>query len=518
MKPHPQTDIDGSENLFYNIPLQRNDEKLKAADDTIATIRLNGGGNPLSRHNYAKLWQWLLLTVFLFLPLSSSVVAQDGSSSSNNIYGVVEAFWLPEGACEMNVGWERIIFDWSQHQPNGPEDWYTLNVDDRWLAAARDCNREVVAIFKHTPDWATDGTPGPGLPEGLYLPLDDPGNYWARFVRKSAEYYQPRGVSRFIIWNEPDITRDTYGFEYEGSLDDYFQMLKVAYLALKQGNPDAEILLAGTTYWHDVNEGRRLYTDRLLERIMADPDAAENDYYFNILTLHIYFRTETVYDIVHTMRDVLDKYGLQDKRIWITEMNAGPTDDPLWPVVRPQYQIDLAQQSSYLVQATALALAAGTERIAVYKFYDWNLPPGDETFGLIRADQSRRPAFDTWAMVIRHLNGVESAQLAQTEMLDVVRLLHEDGHQTLVAWSKTAQSAQIQVSGMDGEVTLLDQYGREQNVSPDSGQYTLSLTGARCNNVDKCPIGGQVQLLVLPAGDITVEAVQSGQLTELTFE
>lgn len=80
-------------------------------------------------------------------------------------------------------------------------------MDDRWLAAAQDCNREVVAIVKHSPDWATDGTPGPGIPTGLYLSVDDPGNVWANFIRKAAEYYAPRGVDRFIIWNEPDITR-----------------------------------------------------------------------------------------------------------------------------------------------------------------------------------------------------------------------------------------------------------------------------------------------------------------------
>jgi hypothetical protein len=511
MKPHPLIDIDRSENLPQRFEFQKPTQTVSVKNT------LNGGDIPDRGQKHPMLWPkmlllWTLILLFPGMPIN----AQD--SSSNNIYGVVEGFWLPDVACELNPGWERIIFDWSQHQPNGPDDWYTLNVDDRWLAAARDCNREVVAIFKHTPDWATDGTPGPGVPKGLYLPIDDPDNYWARFMRKSAEYYLPRGVSRFIIWNEPDITRDTYGFEFEGSLDDYFQMLKVAYLALKQGNPNAEILLAGTTYWHDVNESRRLYTDRLLERIMTDPDAAENDYYFNVLTLHIYFRAETVYDIVHTMRDLLDKYGLQDKRIWITEMNAGPTDDPLWPVVRPQYQIDLAQQSAYLVQTVALGLAAGVERIAVYKFFDWNLPPGDETFGLLRADQSRRPAFDTWAMVIRHLNGVEHAQLAQSEKVDVVRFSHEDGHQTVIAWSKTAESAQIQLSGLDQDVILLDQYGVEQTVTPENGQYRLSLVGARCDDVDKCPVGGQVQLLVLPPGAITVQEVRSRQLIDLTFE
>ncbi len=173
-----------------------------------------------------------LLLAFLLLNGVSSVQAYE-----RNPFGVIEGFWLPEEVCELGAGWERIIFDWAQHQPTSGEDWYTLNVDDRWLAAARECNREVVAIIKHTPQWATDGMAGPGVPHGLYLPVDDPGNLWANFMRRAAEYYAERGVRRFIIWNEPDISRDTYGFEYEGTLEDYAQLLKVAYLAAKQGNP-----------------------------------------------------------------------------------------------------------------------------------------------------------------------------------------------------------------------------------------------------------------------------------------
>jgi hypothetical protein len=446
----------------------------------------------------------------LFLCLSSAPVFAQPPA---NVFGVVEGFWLPDTVCELHPGWERIIFDWAQHQPTGPDDWNTLNVDDRWLKAARDCEREVVAIFKHTPAWATDGTPGPGVPRGLYLPVDDPGNLWARFVRKSAEYYKPRGVNHFIVWNEPDISRETYGFEFEGSLDDYFQMLKVAYLAAKEANPDAVIHLAGTTYWHDVNQGKRLYMDRLFERIKSDPDAAKHGYYFDVASLHIYFRTETVYDIVRKMRALLDSYGFQDKAIWINEMNAGPTDDPLWPVVRPQYQIDLEQQAAYLAQGAALGLAAGASHMAAYKFYDWNLPPGGEAFGLLRADGSRRPAFDAWAMVIQRMSGVEKAALAQTDLVDVVRLTHMDGRQTLVAWARTGTATQLHIQAEAGG-RLLDQYGHELGAQETSGSYTLALDAARCNKKDGCAVGGAVQLLVLPPGDITVRDTTQ----ELTFQ
>ncbi len=458
--------------------------------------------------------RWFLVLPFVFLLTTLPLSAQDAAPA--NPFGVVEGFWLPDTVCELGAGWERIIFDWSQHQPNGPDDWYTLNVDDRWLKAAQDCNREVVAIFKHTPAWATDGAPGPGVPRGLYLPVDDPNNLWASFLRRSAEYYEPRGVSRFIIWNEPDITRDTYGFEYEGSLDDYYQMLKVAYLALKEGNPKAEVLLAGTTYWHDLNAGRRLYIDRLLERIVADPEASAHDYYFDIATLHIYFRTETVYDIVRQTRQLLDKYGLTNKRIWINEMNAGPTDDPLWPVVRPQYQINLEQQAAFIMQTAALGLAGGAERIAVYKFYDWNLPSGDETFGLLRADGSRRPAFDTWATVIQQFVGVQSASLAQTGQVTAVQLALADGSELYVVWANTSADGKLSVQTSDTNLAIMDQYGHNLPVTLDENEVALTLTGARCDKQDGCAVGGNVQLI--HAKQAALYEQTSGGIVELKFE
>jgi hypothetical protein len=454
--------------------------------------RLNPSGNPAS---------WFIATLGAICGCLTFAITPVAAEDASNPFGVIEGFWLPEAVCELGAGWERIIFDWAQHQPTGPEDWHTLNVDDRWLQAARDCDREVVAIIKHTPDWATEGLPGPGIPSGLYLPVDDPNNYWANFMRRAAAYYAPRGVSRFIIWNEPDIDPGVYGFEFEGSLEDYFQLLKVAYLALRQGNPDAEVLLAGTTYWHDINEGNRLYLDRLLERIFTDPEAVAHEYYFHKVSLHIYFRTETVYDIVRLTRGILDRYGLQDKAIWINEMNASPTDDPLWPVVRPQYQLDLDQQAAFLVHGAASGLAAGAERMAVYKFYDWNLPPGDETFGIIRADQSRRPAYDSWAMVIREMRTVEAGDLARNDQAEIVRLVRRDGSVLWVAWARTEASVALEITSvaMRG---FFDHYGQPLQAEPSSGAYRIVLSGARCNPVDKCAVGGDPWLWVTgPDGD-----------------
>lgn len=449
------------------------------------------------------------ISLFLcFISVSLAFAQTSDLPDSTNRFGIVEGFWLPELACDLGVGWERIIFDWAQHQPSSPDEWHTLNVDDRWLKSASQCEREVVALLKNTPQWATDGSAGVGVPRGLDLPIDDPANVWANFVRKTVDYYASRGVNRFIIWNEPDISSETYGYEFEGDLDDYFMMVKVAYLVAKATNPSAKIHLAGTTYWHDVNEGRTPYMERLVDRILADPDSDENDHYFDVLSLHIYFRTETIPEIVGIMREILDSRGLNDKSIWINETNAAPTDDPEWQVVRPVFELDLEQQASYIVQATALALASDVERLAVYKLYDQSLPEGAESFGLtVPSTGLPRPAYASYKMVVEHFAGVTAATLSRSDHIDVVLLDHPDGQSMTVLWTTSEISAIVEINATGEKAYLLDQYGNESLIRPVDGVYRLELEPARCTETDGCFIGGLVKVLVQTGGNLTIKQI-----------
>lgn len=427
-----------------------------------------------------------------------------------NIYGIIEGMWYPELTCELGVGWERLIFSWADHQPNNADEFVGfLNIPDEWLTYASRCNREIVAVVKNTPAWATDGLAGAGVPRGLYLPVDDPNNLWANFMRKVGGYYASRGVNRFIILNEPDIAPGVYGFEFEGTLEDYFQMVKVGYLAVKQGNPAARIHLAGTTYWHDVNRGERLYTDMLLERIKNDPDGEQYDYYFDTLSLHIYFRTDTVYDLVQIYRNLLDSYGFTDKQIWINETNASPNLDPDWRVNRPQFQITLQHQANFLIQSAAQALAAGATRIAVYKLYDQFLPEGAESFGILSPrDASPRPAFYSWKVVTHYLQGVYNAAFARNDRTNVIELLQIHDQQTIVAWARTAQAVTLEISATADKAYLVNNMGDVAIIRPENGVYRLILAGADCeDSPEGCVVGGDVWLLMQPIGATTVTEV-----------
>ncbi len=420
-------------------------------------------------------------------------------------FGAVEAFWDPQAAADAGVGWERILFYWSQLQPGGPDDWNTLHVPDEWLQTAQAQGREVVGLLKNTPAWAADADQPleASPPRGLDLPLDDPGNVWAAFVRRAAGYYGPRGVHRWIIWNEPDIAAGTYGEEWHGTAEQYYRLLKVAYLAIKQVDPEARIHLAGVTYWHDPG-----WLRRFLAIAAADPEAPAHNFFFDVASLHIYFQTDTVDYIVNETRAALNATGMS-KPIWINETNASPDEDPQWPVVRPRWRVDLREQASFILQAYALGLAAGAERIAVYKLMDAGLPAGGEPFGLLRPDHSRRPAFDAYQLAIRQYAGTGSARAARDPLWAQVTL-NQGGRTTRVLWARTAAGASLVVPVLAQQAVLYAQDGSFQTLDGSSGSYLIQLEGARCADpYAGCFIGGPTVLLVeeAPAGNVGVPAL-----------
>ena len=62
-------------------------------------------------------------------------------------FGAIESFWAPAEAAELNVGWERILFYWSEIQPTGPDDWNTLHVLEEWLNEANAQQRTVLGLL-----------------------------------------------------------------------------------------------------------------------------------------------------------------------------------------------------------------------------------------------------------------------------------------------------------------------------------------------------------------------------------
>jgi len=452
-------------------------------------------------------------SVCLLLVLCSSLISPVRAQSSppDPRFGAVEAFRDPVAAAEAGVGWERILFYWSELQPDGPDSWNGYHVPEEWLNQAATAGREVAVVLKHTPPWATDGLPGCGVPRGLYLPVDDPSNLWATFVRRTVQMYNGR-ISHWIIWNEPDIAPETYGAEWCGSVEDYYQLLKVAYLAAHEANPDVTIHLGGLTRWHDPD-----YLRHFLAVATQDPTGPEHGYYFDIVSLHIYFRPETIPDIFGETRAALTTFSL-DKPIWLNETNAPPNSDPQWPMEAANYEISLEEQAGFLLQSFSLALSQGAGRIAVYKWLDNDLQPNFEPFGLIRPDYSRRPAYDAYRLITTHYAGTVSAREERQSLYTVVTL-DRGALTTRVLWARTESDVTLSLPALAPQARLIDQAGAEQTIEAADGQYALTLPRARCADKRGCIIGGPTYLLIeegnsAPLAEATTAPLPTAPLSE----
>ncbi len=446
-----------------------------------------------------KLWWKLALALLgmtaVFAPLSqnkeAAVQTAVAQTAVDPRFGAVESFWAPNEAADLGVGWERILFYWNEIQPTGPGDWNTLHVLEEWLTEANAQGRTVVGLLKNTPNWATDGEFAAGVPRGLYLPIDDPGNLWANYVRQIANYYGPRGVHHWIVWNEPDIAPDVYGHEFSGSTEDYYRLVKVAYQVIKQADPAATIHLGGMTYWHDPQ-----YLRRYLNVVAADPEAAANDYFFDVISLHIYFRPETMSTIIGNAFAAQSAAGISPmKAVWVNETNARPSQDPEWPVEVQAFPLDLEQQAWYIPQAFALGFYAGAGRMAVYKLVDINILPGEESWGLIRPyDFSKRPAYYAYQTTIKYLSGFTYPIRREMGTNYYIMSFNRPQGVTRVMWARNQVAVSLQVPALAESAQLVTVTGEATELVPVNDVYSITLEGARCDG--ECLIGGPPLFLV----------------------
>ncbi|MDQ3700040.1 MAG: hypothetical protein M3442_03855, partial [Chloroflexota bacterium] len=430
--------------------------------------------------------------------------------------------------------WSRVVFSWSDIQPRNPREWRAGHyLRDDIIRKERNNGLELVGLLMTTPGWASvqsqsgpspDG--GRAVPAGLHRPVDDPQNLWATFVRHMAADYRGR-IDTWIVWNEPDIRpgdpNDQY-YSWAGDERDYARLLTVASLAAKQGNPRARIVFASTTYWADQNAGRTLFLERVLGVLAEDPEARARGFGFDAVGLNLYTSPDDLGRVAGIYRSVLDRYG-STATLWLTETNAVPYDDPGPGLAREQngFRVTLDQQASYVVQAFAMGLASGYERLAFHSLVDRDT--GDELWGLVRNDGTLRPSFIAYQTATRYFGGAKRVVFAGRErsfrrwppggflpnwQIYLVVLERDAGapappvpasggpataaaapatgaagqgrQRVSVLWNGDAEAVQVTLPRLAERAALVDKYGRALSLEPDGDRWRLTLPGATAHS------------------------------------
>jgi polysaccharide biosynthesis protein PslG len=419
----------------------------------------------------------------------SSIQPLPAVTDSDDRFGIGNVYpdphWLTL-AQYAGMRWNRWEFRWSSIEPRaGQYDWAG---SDRVVEESQAAHLNVQGILISTPRWAEARTASSAVPSGLYEPWDAPTNTWGRFVRAMAERYRGR-VQAWEVWNEPDYPRGSFSFWF-GSKADYYQLLKVAYKAIRSVDPSAPVLLGGLMYWAEPS-----YLEDLLSMARQDPDAPANNYFFDAVAWHVYSRPSDVYERVRRSRLLLQTYVGQ-KAIWVNEGNL-----PVWSesslnnYARFPLSGTLDEQAAWVVQWYAYALAAGADHVLMYRMHDSDEP---EAWGLARSDGSLRPAYVAYQLAARYLSRTTSGSRAT--LGDVEQIVFErPGQHIVVVWNRTPRPITASVGAAAASALLVAIDGTTRTITPASGTYQLALAPATANtggSPDDYIVGGAPYILV----------------------
>ncbi len=411
-------------------------------------------------------------------------------------FGLNEA-WRAAGASDRaGAHWSRILFWWSEFQKGGPKDFDLFATgNDGYIDDEQRRGRELVGAVLNTPRWASvDGSPN-GIPKNLYLPWDHRDNHWGQFMRRLAEHYKGR-IDTWIVWNEVDIRNGQWS-TWNGSVEEYVQLQKVAYRAIKAANSKATVLPFGAAWWYD----RGTYLGQLLDGLAGDPEAVKWNHFFDVGNLHLYSRAHDIPNVVSWYRSELAARGM-NKPIWIVETNAVPYDDAIWPATKANFRATLDEQASYMIQAFATYLGVGVQRVSVNRAVDGtDFEAGGEPFGLLRNDGSTRPAYTAYQVVTRYFAGVRQATYFPTEPSGLTRVvLTRDNERITVAWNMRPQPFAATLEATSTRALRVNKYGETETVRSDGGLYYVLLEPATANSNEHDSydfvIGGNPVILV----------------------
>ncbi|MBX3081642.1 MAG: hypothetical protein KF716_08385 [Anaerolineae bacterium] len=469
----------------------------------------------------------LLVILLCFTQLPPVYSQSDAKTVVNPRFGAVESYYRPDDAVDAGIGWDRIIFEWRYLQPNGPDDWETATWEP-YIEAAKTGGREIVGLIKNAPFWATGTKVLGAVPSGINLPLDDPNNQWATFIRKLTKYYSKIGIHHWIIYNEPDIRPkdlpDNF-FEFEGDVTQYFKLVKTAYQVAHGNDGEAVIHLAGLNYWIDKGRRRPFYLRYLLQRAFGDAYCRQHDLCFDVLTVHVYGGLSLVTEVVNRYRGFLAEFGFEKKPMWINEMNMRPTLDPGWVYRGKVYQtepdVTIEDQAAFIIQGIALAMNLGVDRIGIYRLYDNHYSYDDkiassyEAWGLVRPNGTRRPGYYALQTAARLFRDVKSTKLTTHRGITTVTM--DAGDKTIyVVWNETVNEKMVAIPVVGPRTNTL--------IYADGTTVPLKAQSAVIGDIyefklppctDPCLVKGNPRIVVQPGSAQTVYLSSAGKLAEI---
>ncbi len=300
---------------------------------------------------------------------------------------------------ELGIGSVRLPLQWQMVEPRpGQFDWSTT---DRIVETAEAKQVQVLFTLRCISSW---GTKEQTVERSIYHSASAPKdmNEWTRYVKELATRYRGRGV-HYEIDNE--VNGPTF---WSGTLDEYLELLKASYGAIKEADPQARVLPSAMACKIVRNFKSAGFQSEEWKRHDTWLRAILSTKAFDVVSVHDYYFPSgivanglTFQSYLDHIREMMSEAGVADRPIWITETGfvskptnaSGRLDDG-----SPQ------KQAQWLKQAFRQAQENGVERFFWIMVRD-RKEAYFGSMGLANADGNPRPAWTAVMQLIKEQSG-----------------------------------------------------------------------------------------------------------------
>ena len=244
------------------------------------------------------------------------------------------------------------------------------------------------------------------------------------------------GVKIWEVWNEPNLPR-----YFEGTPEEYGQLLKVSVEAIKEKQPDAQV--AGMSLaWSDKN-----LTDFMRSALTAgepNPDA---------ISFHPYEKTSPeqagMVMKIKTLQENFAKLRNYTPALWATETGFRARDSinkaiPYYSPPRPR-TVRTMKQAEYVVRHAILAKTAGVKYYFLYSLDSERPKRGPDIHGLLDYDWagSVKPALLAYTTLVQLCGDAqfENRENLNNEQQYLLHFRRKDGKRLSLLWQVEGESS-----------------------------------------------------------------------------
>ncbi len=376
-------------------------------------------------------------------------------------------------AVDLDVHWERphpgpVVWGYIEKE-EGEYNWEAV---DHYIKRAQDYDFNLMLTIWPFADWDQitchgDECQGAGFERNLPLrrgkPCDLPA--YKEFVRNVVERYDGdgnadmpelrAGIKYWEVSNEPTMQEGRLIF-FKGTSQDYLEILKVTYEAVKEADPEAKVLHAGMASDPEDPMRRSFWGD------VYDLGAED---YFDIANIHsIGSGGEGIY--ILAMKEFLDRYGIE-KPIWITEVQYSELG-------LERLNLTEEEWAEVIVRSFVYGFGNGAEKI-FYVALKGN--PGESGPELTTRPQGKKKkafyAFKTMVSKLDYFTSVKKISESQYKFII-------NGNPVYVLWGSGSIPEEIagalKVTDIYGNETQMDTSDLDLGNSPIFVEMMLSIT------------------------------------------